>query len=152
MKELSTEEVVEIRDRIRRAENPQREAMNCIAEYDKLDDARLLDLLGASSFGDIPTGPWPEGEPAPARKKRGPKPGTKKSPKTKPPVCETAPPAKPKAPKTVVLTAESAKIVADYLEGSLQRDIREALGGEWTLNDLRLLLFVQNMLATAEEG
>lgn len=142
MKELSTEQVVEIRDEVFNAENPRAKAEELAGLYGA---EQVGDALQIANSNELPTNNINE------QKKRGPKPGTKKSPKMKPPVGETAP-AKPKAPKTVVLTAESAKIVADYLEGSLTRDIREGLGGDWTLNQLRQLLYAQNMMATYGEG
>lgn len=143
MKELSTEQVVEIRDEVFHAENPRAKAEELAGLYGAEQVGEALQIANSN---ELPANNIN------AKKKRGPKPGTKKSPKPKPPVCETAP-AKPKAvPKTVVLTAESAKIVADYLEGSLTRDIREGLGGDWTLNQLRQLLYAQNMMATYGEG
>ena len=145
MKELTPEQIVEIRDEVFHSPNPRAKAEELAKEY---TPGAIGDALQIANTSELPTNNINAQQAE--KRKRGPKPGYKKSPKTKPQVCETAP-TKPKATKTVVLTAESAKIVADYLEGSLTRDIREGLGGDWTLNQLRLLLFAQHQLATYGE-
>lgn len=151
MKELSTEEVVEIRDEVFNAANPRAKAIELTQQY---TPEQVADALVIASPEELPTNNINAAAGRePVRKRPGPKPGAaRKSPKPKAPVGEPAAAPKPKAPKTVSLTAETAAVLGRYLEGSLQRDVREGLGGDWTLNDLRLLLFAQNLLVTYGEG
>ena len=86
--------LVEIVDAVRRAGNPQKAALEALADTDGLTDAVLLDALGVEQWGDLPTVPYPDtpcrtqpdnggqnplsGQSGPAarpRKKPGPKPG-----------------------------------------------------------------------------
>jgi len=147
MKELTTEQIVEIREEVFNAENPRAAAEELCGIYGA---AAVGDALQLANTAELPTANI---NAQPLRKKKpGPKPGFKKqaAPKPAPPKAEPVQ-RKPKAAKTVVLTAETAAVLGQYLEGSLQRDIREGLGGDWTLNDLRLLLFAQGQLATYGE-
>lgn len=78
--------LVEIVDAVRRAGNPQKAAMDALADTDGLTDAVLLDALGVEQWGDLPTTPYPaapgrEKADRPAakpRKKPGPKPGARR--------------------------------------------------------------------------
>ena len=89
--------LVEIVDAVRRAGNPQKAALEALADTDGLTDAVLLDALGVEQWGDLPTTPYPDasvrtqpdsggqnppsGQPGPAarpRKKPGPKPGSRR--------------------------------------------------------------------------
>lgn len=80
--------LVEIVDAVRRAGNPQKAALEALADT----DAVLLDALGVEQWGDLPTLPYPDA-PAKApdtappiradkadkpRKKPGPKPGSRR--------------------------------------------------------------------------
>ena len=87
----------EIAAQVRSAGNPQRAAMEAVADTEYLGDSELLEALGVASFGDLPTTPYPDapirtrpdsgGQDAPSgqsgpaakpRKKPGPKPGAKR--------------------------------------------------------------------------
>lgn len=149
MKELSPEQVVEICDEVFHAANPRAKALELARQY---TPEQVADALVIASPEELPTNNINAAAGhEPVRKRPGPKPGAKKSPKPKAPAGESPAPVRPKTPKTVALTAETAAVLSRYLEGSLQRDVREGLGGDWTLNDLRLLLFAQNLLATYGE-
>ena len=82
-----------------RAGNPQKAALDALADTDGLTDAVLLDALGVEQWGDLPTVPYPDasmwtqpdnggqgglsGQSGPAarpRKKPGPKPGIRRKP------------------------------------------------------------------------
>lgn len=77
--------LVEIVDAVRRAGNPQKAALEALADTDGLTDAVLLDALGVEQWGDLPTVPYPDApdtappiqtdKPGRPRKKPGPKPG-----------------------------------------------------------------------------
>ena len=56
--------LVEIVDAVRRAGNPQKAALEALADTDGLTDAVLLDALGVEQWGDLPTLPYPD---APAK-------------------------------------------------------------------------------------
>ncbi len=76
---------------IRAAGSPQKKALEALADRDDVTEAELLDALGVSKLGELPTTPYPA-EKTPARptagklydpadkprKKPGPKPGYKK--------------------------------------------------------------------------
>lgn len=78
--------LVEIVDAVRRAGNPQKTALDALADTDGLTDAVLLDALGVEQWGDLPTTPYPDAPgrekadrpAAKPRKKPGPKPGAKR--------------------------------------------------------------------------
>lgn len=89
--------IVEIVDAVRRAGNPQKAALDALADTDGLTDAVLLDALGVEQWGNLPTTPYPDipdrtqpdnsGQGAPSgqsdpaakpRKKPGPKPGARR--------------------------------------------------------------------------
>ena len=86
--------LVEIVDAVRRAGNPQRAALEAMADTDGLTDAVLLDALGVEQWGDLPTVPYPDApgkapdtappiqadKPARPRKKPGPRPGGRRKP------------------------------------------------------------------------
>lgn len=85
--------LVEIVDAVRRAGNPQKAALEALAETDGLTDAALLNALGVERWGDLPTVPYPDapgkapdtapaqaGKMAAPRKKPGPKPGIRRKP------------------------------------------------------------------------
>lgn len=147
MKELTPEQIVEIRDEVFNSPNPRAKAEDLAKEY---TPGAIGDALQIANTGELPTNNINAQQAE--KRKRCTKPGYKKSPKTLAPVGESPKPAaQPKAPKTVALAPQTATVLAQYLEGSLQRDIREGLGGDWTLNDIRLLLFAQHQLATYGE-
>lgn len=52
--------LVEIVDAVRRAGNPQKAALEALAETDGLTDAALLNALGVERWGDLPTVPYPD--------------------------------------------------------------------------------------------
>lgn len=52
--------IVEIVDAVRRAGNPQKAALDALADTDGLTDAALLDALGVERWGDLPTTPYPD--------------------------------------------------------------------------------------------
>lgn len=84
--------LVEIVDAVRRAGNPQKAALEALADTDGLTDAVLLDALGVEQWGDLPTVPYPDApgkapdaalpiqadKPAKPRKKPGPRPGRRR--------------------------------------------------------------------------
>ena len=89
--------LVEIVDAVRRAGNPQKAALEALADTDGLTDAVLLDALGVEQWSDLPATPYPDtpcqtqpdnggqgapsGQSGPAakpRKKPGPKPGSRR--------------------------------------------------------------------------
>ena len=84
--------LVEIVDAVRRAGNPQKAALDALADTDGLTDAVLLDALGVEQWGDLPTVPYPDApgkapdaalpiqadKPAKPRKKPGPRPGRRR--------------------------------------------------------------------------
>ena len=69
---------------IRRAGNPRKAAMDAVADTDGLEDAQLLEALGAKRWADVPTTPYwtqPAGTVPPQmapRKRPGPKPGSRR--------------------------------------------------------------------------
>lgn len=94
--------LVEIVDAVRRAGNPQKAALEALADTDGLTDAALLDALGVEQWGELPTTPYPDipdrtqldnsGQGAPSgksgqagkpRKKPGPRPGGRRKPGSK---------------------------------------------------------------------
>ncbi|MBQ7860333.1 MAG: hypothetical protein IJ347_09420 [Faecalibacterium sp.] len=147
MKELSTEQIAEIRDEVFNAANPRAKAIELARQY---TPEQVADALVIASPEELPTNNINAAETS-GRRKPGPKPGAKKSPKPKAPAGESPAPVRPKTPKTIALTAETAAVLSRYLEGSLQRDVREGLGGGWTPNDLRELLNAQHALSTYGE-
>lgn len=66
--------LVEIVDAVRRAGNPQKAALEALADADGLTDAVLLDALGVERWGDLPIVPYPDA------------PGKGKAPDTAPPL------------------------------------------------------------------
>lgn len=52
--------LVEIVDAVRRAGNPQKAALEALADTDGLTDAVLLDALGVEQWGDLPIVPYPD--------------------------------------------------------------------------------------------
>lgn len=99
--------LVEIVDAVRRAGNPQKAALEALADTDGLTDAVLLDALGVEQWGDLPTVPYPDApgkapDTAPSiqtnkaarlRKKPGPKPGSRRKPDPKGKAPAKTPPA-----------------------------------------------------------
>lgn len=141
MKELTPAQITEIRDEVFNAPNPRAKAEELAKEY---TPGAIGDALQIANTGELPTNNINAQQAE--KRRRGRKPGVKKAATETP---KAAP--KPKASKTVALAPQTAAVLAQYLEGSLQRDIREGLGGDWTLNDIRLLLFAQHQLATYGE-
>lgn len=77
---------------IRKASNPQKVAMDAVADTEGLEDAELLEALGAKKWSDVPTTPYWTQQPgtvppqmAPRKRRTVPKPGSRKkrnTPKT----------------------------------------------------------------------
>ena len=69
---------------IRTAGNPRKAAMDAVADADGLEDAQLLEALGAKRWADVPATPYwtqPAGTVPPQmapRKRPGPKPGSRR--------------------------------------------------------------------------
>ena len=69
---------------IRTAGNPRKAAMDAVADTEGLEDAQLLEALGAKRWADVPTTPYwtqPAGTVPPQmapRKRPGPKPGSRR--------------------------------------------------------------------------
>ena len=69
---------------IRKAGNPRKAAMDAVADTEGLEDAQLLEALGAKRWADVPTTPYwtqPAGTVPPQmapRKRPGPKPGSRR--------------------------------------------------------------------------
>ena len=69
---------------IRTASNPRKAAMDAVADTEGLEDAQLLEALGAKRWADVPTTPYwtqPAGTVPPQmapRKRPGPKPGSRR--------------------------------------------------------------------------
>lgn len=69
---------------IRKAGNPRKAAMDAVADNEGLEDAQLLEALGAKRWADVPTTPYwtqPAGTVPPQmapRKRPGPKPGSRR--------------------------------------------------------------------------
>lgn len=59
--------LVEIVDAVRRAGNPQKAALEALADTDGLTDAVLLDALGVEQWGDLPTVHYPDAPKGDAR-------------------------------------------------------------------------------------
>ena len=78
--------IVEIVDAVRRAGNPQKAALEALADTDGLTDAVLLDALGVEQWGDLPTTPYQDargkegraGAAAKPCKKPGPRPSSRR--------------------------------------------------------------------------
>lgn len=73
---------------IRTASNPRKAAMDAVADTEGLEDAQLLEALGAKRWADVPTTPYwtqPAGTVPPQmkpRKRPGPKPGSRRKQST----------------------------------------------------------------------
>ena len=73
---------------IRKAGNPRKAAMDAVADTEGLEDAQLLEALGAKRWADVPTTPYwtqPAGTVPPQmapRKRPGPKPGSRRKQST----------------------------------------------------------------------
>ena len=122
--------LVEIVDAVRRAGNPQKAALEALADTDGLTDAALLDALGVEQWGDLPTTPYPDApgkapdtapliqtdKAAKPRKKPGPKPGSRR---------KAAP-----APEATAQPEPPAASAADALAGRLEEidDLRAEMG------------------------
>ena len=119
---------------IRTASNPRKAAMDAVADTEGLEDAQLLEALGAKRWADVPTTPYwtqPAGTVPPQmapRKRPGPKPGSRRKQSTPKPAAagkeepEEAPEEaskeagdKPSGPSQV----ESVKAVVESLGSGL---------------------------------
>lgn len=115
---------------IRTAGNPRKAAMDAVADTEGLEDARLLEALGAKRWADVPTTPYwtqPAGTVPPQmapRKRPGPKPGSRRKQSTPKPAAarkeasKEAPKEagdKPSGPSPV----ESVKAVQKAIESGL---------------------------------
>lgn len=115
---------------IRTAGNPRKAAMDAVADTEGLEDAQLLEALGAKRWADVPTTPYwtqPAGTVPPQmapRKRPGPKPGSRRKQNTPKPAAarkeepEKAPKEagdKPSGPSPV----EAVKAVAESLGSGL---------------------------------
>lgn len=78
---------------IRKAGNPRKAAMDAVADTEGLEDAQLLEALGAKRWADVPTTPYwtqPAGTVPPQmapRKRPGPKPGSRRKQSTPKPAA-----------------------------------------------------------------
>lgn len=78
---------------IRTASNPRKAAMDAVADTEGLEDAQLLEALGAKRWADVPTTPYwtqPAGTVPPQmapRKRPGPKPGSRRKQSTPKPAA-----------------------------------------------------------------
>lgn len=85
---------------IRKAGNPRKAAMDAVADNEGLEDAQLLEALGAKRWADVPTTPYwtqPAGTVPPQmapRRRPGPKPGSRRKQSTPKPAA-----ARKEAPK-----------------------------------------------------
>ena len=111
---------------IRTAGNPRKAAMDAVADTEGLEDAQLLEALGAKKWADVPTTPYwtqPPGSVPPQmkpRKRPGPKPGSRRKQSTPKPAAarkEATKEAgdKPSGPSPV----ERVKAVVESLGGGL---------------------------------
>ena len=115
---------------IRTAGNPRKAAMDAVADTEGLEDAQLLEALGAKRWADVPTTPYwtqPPGTVPPQmapRKRPGPKPGSRRKQSTPKPAAarkeepKEAPKEardKPSGPSPV----ESVKAVQKAIESGL---------------------------------
>ena len=145
--------LVEIVDAVRRAGNPQKAALEALADTDGLTDAVLLDALGVEQWGDLPTVPYPDtpgkapdtappiqaDKPAKPRKKPGPRPGARRK----------AAPAPEAATRPEPQAANAADALADRLAeiDSMRAEMGATLDGlerfviawDGMLTDTRLL-------------
>ncbi len=115
---------------IRTASNPRKAAMDAVADTEGLEDAQLLEALGAKRWADVPTTPYwtqPAGTVPPQmapRRRPGPKPGSRRKQSTpKPAAARKEEPEeaskeagdKPSGPSQV----ESVKAVVESLGSGL---------------------------------
>ena len=128
--------LVEIVDAVRRAGNPQKAALDALADTDGLTDAVLLDALGVEQWGDLPTTPYPDAPgPAPAqadkaeepRKKPGPKPGSRRKAA---PVPEAI--AQPEPPAADALAGRLAEIDSLRAEMGTTLEQLERFAATWS--------------------
>ena len=137
--------LVEIVDAVRRAGNPQKAALDALADTDGLTDAVLLDALGVEQWGDLPTTPYPDAPgPAPAqadkaekpRKKPGPKPGSRRKAAPAPEAI-----AQPEPPAADALAGRLAEIDSLRAEMGATLDWLERFTISWggILTDASLL-------------
>lgn len=121
--------LVEIVDAVQRAGNPQKAAMDALADTDGLTDAVLLDALGVEQWGDLPTTPYPDAPgPAPARADKMAAP--RKKPRPKPGSRRKAAPAPEAATRPEPQAANAADALADRLTeiDSLRAEMGATLG------------------------
>lgn len=117
---------------IRRAGNPRKAAMDAVADTEGLEDAQLLEALGAKRWADVPTTPYwtqPAGTVPPQmapRKRPGPKPGSRRKQSTPKPAAarkeepEKAPEEagdKPSGPSPVEAVKAVQKAIESGLDG-----------------------------------
>lgn len=135
--------LVEIVDAVRRAGNPQKAALEALADTDGLTDAVLLDALGVEQWGDLPTVPYPDApgkapdaappiqadKPAKPRKKPGPKPGGRRKAAPAPESVAQPEPQAPKQPD--VLAGRLAEIDSLRAEMGATLDWLERFADAW---------------------
>lgn len=103
---------------IRTASNPRKAAMDAVADTEGLEDAQLLEALGAKRWADVPTTPYwtqPAGTVPPQmapRKRPGPKPGSRR---------------KQSAPKPAAARKEAPKAAKDKPSGPSQVECVKAV-------------------------
>ena len=128
--------LVEIVDAVRRAGNPQKAALDALADTDGLTDAVLLDALGVERWGDLPTTPYPDAPgPAPAqadkaekpRKKPGPKPGSRRKAAPAPEAI-----AQPEPPAADALAGRLAEIDSLRAEMGATLERLERFAATWS--------------------
>lgn len=157
MEKLTPEKITEIRCEVFNSKNPRAKAEDLAKEY---SPSAVGDALQIANSNELPTNNFNainNNSIKSDRKKPGPKPGTKRK-KAKTEAAAKADPKenmetdKPERRQTnqngVFLCAEYAAIVGVYLKVRLRSDISRGLGGEWTLNDLRILLYAQHLMET----
>lgn len=158
MEKLTPEKITEIRCEVFNSQNPRAKAEELAKEY---SPSAVGDALQIANTNALPTNNFNAinniNSIKSDRKKPGPKPGTKRK-KAKAETAAKADPEenmdtdKPERRQTnqngVFLCAEYAAIVGAYLKARLRSDISRGLGGDWTLNDLRILLYAQHLMET----
>ena len=117
---------------IRTAGNPRKAAMDAVADADGLEDAQLLEALGAKRWADVPATPYwtqPAGTVPPQmapRRRPGPKPGSRRKQSTPKPAAarkegpkETPKEAgdKPSGPSPVEAVKAVQKAIESGLDG-----------------------------------
>ena len=111
---------------IRKAGNPRKAAMDAVADTEGLEDAQLLEALGAKRWADVPTTPYwtqPAGTVPPQmapRRRPGPKPGSRRKQSTpKPAAARKEEPKEARDKPSGSSPVEAVKAVQKAIESGL---------------------------------